>query len=244
MLRCTIVIFALLALVDFASAQQQDWIKSWGFGGRSRSQVEEQLTFDSKQRVALLDRLCSLDDAQQQKLSRAADTDVCRFFREVDSIERKVETMDLGDNNRNINEVFQVISPIQTKLREGLFAEQSLFQKVVRSTLTDQQQSLYEAEMEKNRRRRWTVMTRSNLADIERSMPLVADQREKLLELMEEQELPIKMQKQMDGYAGYLKLLMIDDREAVLAEFLDDDQVEVISKYCERYRGWERMLKQ
>ena len=237
------LLFFCLGVETAGAQQRQDWMKSWVYGGRSRSEVKDQLVFDSQQRLTMIDRLCTLDDVQQQKLSKAAGADISRFFREVDTIERKLETMDVGAINQNLNEVWQVVSPIQQKMRQGVFAEKSLFQKVVRKTLSDQQQSVYQAELERVRRRRWKIVTRLNVADIERSMPLMADQRKKLLALLDEQKLSMKMQKQIDGYAGFLKLMKIQNREATLSEFLDADQSKVIASYCERFKGWEGMIE-
>ncbi len=122
-----------------------------------------------------------------------------------------------------------------------MFAEGSLFDKVFHSSLDDSQQQLYEAQIQLDRARRWKAITRTNVADIEKSMPLLGHQREKLLKLLDEVEVPKKMNKHMDGYVGYLRLIKVEEKE--LAEFLDEHQLAVIEQYRERYQGWAGMFQ-
>ncbi len=215
-----------------------DWVSMWALNGRSEQQAAKQLAAEYQMRIKIMDRICALDQTQKKKLKFAAEADLSRFLRDVARTRRELEKMNIGNNN--VQEAWEVVSPLATRLQAGLFDEGSLFDKVFRSSLDESQQQLYQAEAEKDRRRRWRAITRTNLADIERSMPLLAVQREKLLKLLDDVQVPGKLKKHMDGYVGYLRLIKVGKQE--LAEFLDEDQVAVIDQYRERYQGWARMF--
>ena len=233
-------------LCGSASAQvfraKQDWIASWVFQGQTEADFQKQLHFDYAMRVKMIDRLCELDEEQRSKLNLAGDADVTRFFRDVAKIRKKVDALELDGNQRDeINQVWEIVSPLQVKTNEGLFTDKSLFQRVMRSVLSEEQQDLYAAELQRNQRRRCRALTRINVAEIERSMPLLSEQREKLLELLDSQELPKTMNKHMEGYAGYLKLVkLMKANKKALAELLDEKQLKVVDQYCDRYQGWVR----
>jgi hypothetical protein len=221
-------------------AAKQDWIASWVFQGQTEAEFEKQLHFDYSMRVKTIDRLCKLKDEQRSKLNLAGAADVTRFFRNVAKTRKKIDALDLQGNQRDeINQVWEIVSPLQMKVNNGLFADESLFQSVMRSVLSEEQQELYAAEIQRNQDRRRRVLTRVNVAEMERSMPLLAHQREKLLELLDLQELPKTMTRHTEGYAGFLKLVKLKKAdEQALSELLDENQIKVVDQFCERYQGW------
>ena len=224
-------------------AAQQDLVAMFAFNGFADDQIEKQLHAEAQQFVRFVDGVATLEEVQKKKLKVAADADVRRFFREVESVRNEIKKQGLGQNN--INEAWQIIMPIQMKVQQGIFNEGSLFDRVIQSTLTKRQETDFRDELKRRRSRRWNVLTRANLAEIERtSMPLSREQRDKLVKTLLDVELPAKLNKQMDGYAGYLRLLLIEDRDAELKKFLTAKQMKVIQQYRDRYRGWERMLEQ
>lgn len=224
--------------------QEQDWVSNWAFNGRSEKQVESQLKSDYQMRLKMIDRLCDLQESQVAKMITAGDADVTRFFRDVAKVRREIDALGLkGNNNNDINRMWQVVSPISQQMQAGIFSEKSLFQKVMRSTLSEEQRDLYEAELKRNRQRRWRSITRVNVAEIEKSTPLLTEQREKLLELLDAQKIPDKINGNMDAYVGFLKLLKAKKQDKKLGNILDKQQMVVIQKYCDRYRGWEHMIK-
>lgn len=232
------------AQVFFGGQQQQDWVSNWAFNGRTEKQVESQLKSDYQMRLKMIDRLCDLQQPQVAKMTTAGDADVSRFFRDVAKARREVDALGLkGNNNNDINQMWQIVSPISQQMQAGIFSDKSLFQKVMRSTLSEGQHGLYEAELKKNRQRRWQTITRVNVAEIEKSTPLLADQRQKLLELLDAQEIPDKINSNMDAYIGFLKLLKAKKQDKKLGNILDKQQMVVIQKYCDRYRGWGNMIK-
>lgn len=233
---------AFSQIVMLGMTQEQDFVRSFAFGGQSDTVVRNQLFSEAEHRIIMVDDVAELQDVQKQKLRAAADTDVRRFFREVSRIRDQLKK-NLGQND--FNEAWQVVMPLQMTMQQGLFLDGSLFDRVVQSTLTRGQEKAFRAELKRRRSRRLSILTRVNLAEIEReSMPLTIDKREKLLEILDSVELPDSMTKQMDPYAGYLKLLVISDRDNELKTFLTDKEIKVIDQYRQRYQGWEAMVNQ
>ena len=236
---------ALQAQIILGRANQnQDWVAMWAFNGRTDDQVRKQLDNELQMRIGMVDRLCELDDGQEAKLSRSAQADITRFFRQVTKIREEVKESGLNaNNNQDMNKLWQIISPLTIAMQQGVFGENSLFQKVLRGTLEPEQSKTYKDALKKNRERRWKTLTRVNVAEIEKSTPLIGDQREKLLAILDKQEIPEKFNKQMDGYVGYLKLMKARKEDPTLGGFLDKHQLAVMNQYCDRYQGWMGMLQ-
>ena len=72
---------------------QNDWVSMWALNGRTEDQVAKQFRSDSKMRIQNMDRICDLNEQQQQKLKLAADADVTRFMRECSRIRLKLKDM-------------------------------------------------------------------------------------------------------------------------------------------------------
>lgn len=228
-----------------AGNQNEDWVAMWAFNGRSEQQVREQLTGQYETKISMLDRLCDLDETQHAKLDRSARADVSRFFREVTKIRKQVKDSGLNpNNNQDMNKMWQIISPLAQKMQQGVFGKDSLFQKVLRGTLNADQNKIYADELKRLQERRFKTITRINVAELEGSMPLIGDQRDKLLAILDKQTLPdFKENRHFEAYAGYLKLLLAKRKDPKLGGFLDKQQMAVIDQYCDRYRGWEGILR-
>ena len=100
-----------------------------GVAATARVQLDSQL----KVRLDELVRDCHLNEAQQRKLALAGRGDIKRFFDQVEEVRKKFLAV-RNDQNR-LNQVWQEISPLQQQFSTGLFGEQSLFAKVLRTTL-------------------------------------------------------------------------------------------------------------
>ncbi len=233
-------LFSCPASAQFFGQSPQDLLQSWVFQGQTEQQFKRNLKSEYEMRVRMVDRVCDLEDPQVAKLTVAADADVQRFFREVGKIRKKVDAMNLnGNNNQDINKIWTVVSPLSQKLQTGLFGKESLFQGVMRTTLSEEQLGKYQADLDRIRRRRLRALTRVNVAEIERSMPISADQREKLLKILDAQEIPKTMSKHMDGYVGFIRLAKARKADKdQFTQLFDGAQMKVIQQYYDRYKGW------
>ncbi len=243
-IRIQLLTILMLAACHVATAnaqfRQNDWVSMWALNGQNEQQVAKQLRSEYQMRIRIIDRICELEQEKQNKLKLAAEADITRFLRDVARTRREVDALEIDNNN--VQEAWQVVSPLATRVQTGMFGDGSLFQKVFRSLLDDSQQQLYEAQLQRDRQRRWGAITRTNVADMEKATPLLGHQREKLLKLLDAVKVPEKLNKHMDGYVGYLRLIKVDEQD--LAEFLDEHQLAVLRQYQERYQGWARLFDQ
>lgn len=228
-LACLIV---LQVAGNSALAQQQDWIQSWLFNGRTEANIRLGLQNQAEQKLDQLKEHCRLSAEQAIKLKLAAAGDVNRFFHEVAQA-RKV-TKGLDQQNQNaVQEAWAVVSPLTTRLNAGLYDEKSLFNKVMCSTLDADQVEEYSRLLAEQLERRHHAMVLTTVSTIEDSLPLVADQRAKLVELLDAQKIKAVQQQGMESYVGYAKLAKVPIAE--LEKLFDLEQVKALKTLRERY---------
>ncbi len=215
------------------SAQQQDWIQSWLFNGRTEASVRLSLQNQAEQRLLQLKEQCRLTEEQASKLKLAAAGDINRFFHEVERARKATKGLDQQNQNA-VQEAWAVVSPLTTRLNAGLFNEKSLFAKVMASTLDAAQVDEYKQLLAQQLERRHHAMVLATVSTIEDSLPLVKDQRAKLIELLDAQKLKALPQQQgLETYVGYAKLAKVP--EAELEKLFDKDQMKTLKTLRDRY---------
>ena len=238
------IVWAILYLVvftNFVSAQQQDWIQSWLFNGRTEANVRLGLQNQAEQKLIQLKEHCSLTDEQATKLKLAAAGDVNRFFREVEQARKATKGLDQQNQNA-VQEAWNVVSPLTTRLNAGLYDGKSLFTKVMASTLEAAQVDEYKRLLAEQLERRHHAMVLTTVSTIEESLPLVADQRQKLVELLDAQKVRAIRQQGMEGYVGYAKLAKIPDAD--LEKLFDKEQMKALKTLRDRYAPVVQMFDQ
>ena len=85
-------------------------------------------------------------------------------------------------------------------------------------------------------------MVLTTVSTIEDSLPLVADQRKKLVELMDAQKVRVIQQQGMETYVGYAKLAKVP--EADLEKLFDKDQMKALKTLRDRYAPVVQMFDQ
>jgi len=223
---CTVV------FTNFASAQQQDWIQSWLFNGRTDASVRLGLQNQAEQKLAQLKEQCRLTEEQATKLKLAAVGDVNRFFHEVEQARKATKGLDQQNQNA-VQEAWAVVSPLTTRLNSGLYDEKSLFAKVMSSTLDAAQVDEYKRLLTEQLERRHHAVVLTTVSTIEDSLPLVADQRKKLVDLLDAQKVKTSQQQGMETYVGYAKLAKVP--EAELEKLFDKEQMKALKSLRDRY---------
>ncbi len=222
-----------VALAATARGQEQDWIQSWVFNGRSEKSVRERFETLANQKIELLQTSCQLTEEQTSKLRLAVAGDISRFFHEVARVRQATAGLKMQDQNA-VQEAWVIISPLATRVQQGIFEGESLLSKVLANTLNSVQQQEYNRIIEARTQRRYHAIILTTVATIEESLPLLEAQRSKLVALMDQQELKLKnVPNGYETYIGYVKLAKIPDSE--LAAFLDQEQLATIKRITERY---------
>lgn len=230
-----------LLLSPSALAQQQDWIQSWLFNGRTETVVRENLQNQAVQKLSLMKDVCNLRDDQLAKLKLAAAGDVNRFFHEVAQARKATSGIDQQDQNA-VQAAWNIVSPLTTRLQAGIYDEKSLFSKVMTSTLDDVQVREYKRVIQEQIDRRHHALVLSLVSTLEEKIPFVGEQREKLIALLDAQTVKDAKQQGLESYIGFAKLSKIPDEE--LAKVFDKDQLKTLVAVRERYAGVIQMFNQ
>ena len=228
-----------VVFTNFVFAQQQDWIQSWLFNGRTEASVRLGLQNQAEQKLTQLKEQCCLTEEQATKLKLAAAGDVNRFFHEVEQARKATKGLDQQNQNA-VQEAWAVVSPLTTRLNAGLYDEKSLFAKVMSSTLDAAQVDEYKRLLTEQLERRHHAVVLTTVSTIEDSLPLIADQRKKLVELLDAQKVKGSQQQGMETYVGYAKLAKVP--EAELEKLFDKEQMKVLKYLRERYAPIVQMV--
>ena len=222
-------------------AQQPDWIQSWLFNGRTETVVRQSLRNQAEQKLSLMKDVCHLSDDQHAKLKLAAAGDVNRFFQEVAQVRKVTAGVNQQDQNA-IQEAWNVVSPLSARLHAGIYDEKSLFVKVMTNTLDEAQLKEYQRVLQEQIDRRHHAMVMAVVSKLEESLPLVGDQRDKLIALLDAQTIKEVKQQGMEAYIGYAKLGKVPDEE--LEKLFDKDQLKALKAVRDRYAAVVQMFNQ
>jgi hypothetical protein len=200
---------------------QRDWVESWIFSGQTGENARLQLENTAQQRIALVREKCGLDEAQTAKLQLASHGDICRFFREIDVVRKRlgVRTAD----HRLMNAAAAEIIPLQQKWNSGLFGAQSLVAGALKTTLTAEQKQRLLGEKQRQRDESHRFLAMAAIQTVERSIPLTQKQREALLHLVLQHMPTEAVLPNFESYLAFIALIRIEDE--ALKSFLDPPQL-------------------
>ena len=102
------------------------------------------------------------------------------------------------------------------------------------STLDASQVEEYKRLLAEQLERRHHAMVLTTVSTIEESLPLVGEQRAKLIELLDAQKLKaVQPQQGLETYVGYAKLAKVP--EAELEKLFDKEQMKALKSLRDRY---------
>ncbi len=147
---------------------------------------------------------------------------------------------EVGQDQQKLNAIGREASVLQTKMQTGIYDDSSLFQKVLRQTLNREQSVRYERQERERRKFRYEAKIELVLSNLENSIVLRAEQRQRLVKLLLDETEPPK---KFGPYDFYLVLFQAGKLgEAKLKPILDDAQWQSLKKVLDQYRGMERFL--
>ena len=230
-----------IIIVDDGFEIAESNFEQWVFGGaQNAKQGIQRLESQLQLRVEAVDHVCGLTSAQKAKLILAGHGDLKRFLDEVQVVRQKF--LKVRRNRNAFNEIWQDIQPLQLKMNSGLFDDASLFHKVLKRTLDDEQASK-QAEADWERRVfRYHAKLGLVLHLLERSMPMRDLQRKALLQILKEETEPPKSFGKYDYYVVMYQMAKVP--EGNLKPIFDNAQWETLQAHTKQARGMERWLKQ
>jgi len=206
----------------------------------SADQALREIDSQAKLRIEAIDRVCSLLPAQKLKLQLAAERDIKKFRDQYDSLKQKYQNT--RQNPNDLNNVFSAIRPLQEQWNAGILGESSMLNKVIKSTLSDEQSAAYLQEQAQRSNYRYRAKIKLALAALDSTMPMTAEQRDDFEKLLFAETKPPKKFSQYDVQVVFLQAGNLP--EAKLKNIFDEGQMRSLSRVFLQVKGMEPMLKQ
>ncbi len=220
---------------------QEENFDQWVFQGSGNAAAGRTRIKSSLQvKLAELQRVCNLTDAQSRKLSLAAQGDLKRFFDEVEVVRQKF--LKVRNDQNAFNNIWQEIHPLQQQQQAGLFGDTSLFGKTIRKTLTEEQRAKYQSVLEDRRRFRYRAAIDVSLHTLTNTVALRNEQHEAVFKLLAEDTQPPQIFGQYDQYFVFYSLAKLPN--AKLKPLFDDRQWKLLQQHLQQGRGMESTLIQ
>ena len=218
-------------------AVQQN-IDAWVFNQHGNaSQAKKFLERQLNAKLANYADLFDLSPAQQNKLEIAGQGDIASYFAEVQTIRSEFDDqVDQAEFNR----VWQRIQPLQMRMQRGLFSQDSLIAKITKRTLNEKQRARCQAIEQERIEFAYQAAIKLTIAEVEKSTPLLASQRQQIVDLLEQAERP----KATGQYLHYFVLYRMTQSQQQLGEILAPEQVESLSQVFNLGQALQPTLKQ
>jgi hypothetical protein len=187
-----------------------------------------------------IDRACKLTDPQKTKLQLAARGDVKRFFDRYEAVKRKFQLV--KNDEHKMQEIWQDINPLQLSLQAGLFHDDSLFYKSIRSTLSAEQAAGYEAIASERREFRHRATIELVVNTFEQNMPMRDEQRRELITRLAKLTKPSRKSGQYDYYVIMFQLARLPEEK--FKPLFDELQWKAINRQRVQFKGMWQFLKQ
>jgi hypothetical protein len=202
----------------------------------ARRRIDSQLAL----RIDDIDRVCRLTEGQKKKLELAAHGDIKRFFDRYETIKKKFQS--LKNDQQQVNNMWQEISPLQISLQGGLFDSDSLLQKLLKHTLTSEQFVRYQGAARERRDFHHRADIELVIAAWDQSMPLSEVQRRDLTTFLANETKPPRKSGVYDYHVIICQLSHLPEEK--LKSHFDDMQWKVVKWYLAQIRAMEPWLKQ
>ncbi len=232
---------AAAAAVNGGFFIQEENFDQWIFQGSNNAAAgKARIQSSVKMKLAELQRVCDLTDAQSKKLSLAARGDMLRFFEDVEVVRKKF--LKVRNDQNAFNQIWQEINPLQQRQMAGLFGDSSFFAKTVRNTLTREQQVKYQVVLDDRRRFRYQAAAEVALHTLSSTVALHHDQHEAVFKLIIEETQPPLTFGSYDQYFVFYSLAKLPN--AKLKSLLDDRQWKLLQPHLQQGRAMEANLMQ
>lgn len=202
--------------------------------------ARERLKTSIDLQIRRIEHSVPLSDLQEQKLQFAGQGDIQRFLNRVVAAQKKFQALD--PEQEDFNEAYQIAAPLQMELATGLFGDESLFAKVVQTTLDKQQLEAHREQEAIRTRRANEAYLRMYLSTLETALPLTARQREALVELAASRFGKMRPKGPFQLQVVAYRLFHIPEEK--IAEILDLAQMTAFREIGKKAEGFEQILRQ
>lgn len=215
---------------------QQDIVAMYLFNGQDEATFKRQLEAGTSLRVARIAKIVGLKEEQQSKLEWAIHGDLNRFYHDIELVREKTKGLSVNQQDE-LQRAWEHISPLYEKVRgSGVIGQDSLFEKVLAATLDRDQSRRYHDYLNDRQRAESWAMLRMSLAELEKAIPLMADQRAKLVALLEKENPRREPGFGQPGINGFREIANLQDED--VQSILDDEQYAAFKKFQQTYQGF------
>jgi hypothetical protein len=215
----------------------------WVFGnigmanaGIARNKLDSLLTLN----VEDLERASGLTPVQKKKLLLAGRGDIKRYFDRVEEIRKKFDKVKNDQNQFGL--IWQDIQTLQAAYQAGVFGEESIFAKALKSTLSQEQMAKHAQVVHDRLLYRFWARVDLAMELLNNSVGFTDEQRQRLVKLLAEETRPPKRLGQNDYYAVLFLLASLP--EAKVKPIFDDVQYRSLRRQLDQAKGLGMWLKQ
>jgi len=222
------------AVVNY-SMSKRDLVDRRIFGGQfdAVERARNKLNLTLEVRIDEVNETCGLTEAQKQKLHLAGRADIKRFFDRVDEIKRESE---ISNNNVSL-----ATRPLTIELQSGLFGDHSFFAKTITRTLSAEQAAKLESLIHQQKLRRYQATVGWYVVQLNKSLGLSDEQRQRLEELLVKETRPPK--KYGQGVHWFVLIQASNIPESMIKPIFNDIQWRMFSRQVEQAKRMEEWLK-
>lgn len=216
----------------------------WVFDGQGVSAAKTHLSDRLKSETKSMQSVCQLTDGQNAKLRLAGQGDIQAFMQKYSETRAKFEGN--VDNQQAMQNIWQEIQPLQKKYHGNIFGEGSLFTKVLKQTL-DQQQSLRWQQLQREQRLfQYEATFQYVISLFDQVAPLTQKNREQLLALIDQYTFPPKSISSVrhDHFlTSYIYSQLAEIPEDELRPLFRDAPWKILQNHRKRGKRMKRELK-
>ncbi|GAB5405105.1 MAG: hypothetical protein Aurels2KO_33360 [Aureliella sp.] len=200
----------------------------------SRRKFADYATGRVLRRVIEIAGVCNLDPATRKRLDQAAKADVDRLKGRIRNIELEYRGTPL-DNSPKSRAGISAIQQLKQDLETDSPLSNSLVRRMIPRILNAEQRTQLADYDRAKAMRRIDAACRVVISSVERSMPMIGDQRSQLLDLMLAHDFPEEFTSQQELALAYSAFVAVSDAE--LEAVFDNAQLKVIKQYRARWAG-------
>ena len=184
------------------------------------SVLQEQIALEIARILSVID----LSDEQIRLLRLAGSGDIKRFYDRMAQVRRQVVAM--SQDQKDGGRAHGLTTPLRAELRKGLFGADSLFQKVVATSLNDQQTAALQQHLSRLDKLQTESAARTFVAKIGCHLPLTSVQRTNLTRVLLDNVKSVGNNSPHQFYVVLHRFISIPREQ--YETFFDENQMQVI----------------
>jgi len=205
-------------------------------GTENAAQLGNRLESVLDKRIEIVDQGCKLSESQKKKLYLAGRGDIKRLLDRIEG--KRARLHQVKHDPRQLNQLLRELAILRTALRSDIFGDNSLFTKILKTSLTAEQL----IEYEKTEKEQWLIRHRHTVNVIlgaeSRRLKLSPKQTERLRALFEAEIRPVRSETSYDQSVGlYIMNSLARIPDDKIRPIFTSEQWKAYSQRAETFRS-------